>query len=325
MGLTSDYKTFKELIEATSVSNMSAWTEIFRVCQERIQLLFNQSHTDLDFTMKGSFLVLDPTQALTCLADLPGLNITTAKIRIQTLTKAQAFEGLSRDGLAYTAEVCVSYLKLPEPGGDPEIGLITQLELDNCREVFTQEWSERTLGDIIETYDNRSLEEQQAFKPTCKPKALRSIQICGSMAVIQYQCKIDALTESRLTKAFMERQKRHDTMMTWLFYCLLGLVGGYIYGQVRDLHKTLRGLHDPKSCIAVHNHSFNMRNCYEYGKSWPKTVVFAASKGYPVAGIWSVFAVVSIYITFHCWYVRILMATASVILLGPAGALVYLV
>lgn len=319
-------KTYGELIESASSTNKSStWTELFTACKERIEPIFNQRYADFDFSMEDSWLVLDSATALECLADIKGLNVTRAAIEVLVHTKAQPFEGLTRDGLEYTAAMLISYLPLPGCALDPEIDLITQLELDDCKELFVQRWSERTIKDIIETYDDRSPAEQLVFKPSCKAKALRHIQICDRMAVIWYQCKIMSTIESELVRVFMEKQKSHDTMITWLFYCLLGLVGGYLYGAVRHMHRTLRGLYTHGSVAAISNpRGFNIRNCYEYSQSWPSTIKDTILKGYPVAVIWFPIALASIYLTSGHMLIRILMTVTSTILFGLTGASIWL-
>ena len=301
--------------------------ELFAVCRECIELLFNQYYNDLVFSMNGSTLVLDPAVALESVSNIPSFNITKAAIEIPTLTRSVPFEGLTKDGVRYTAKSCMSYLQLghDDPESD-DIDLVTQLELDRCRELFVQEWSERTLEDIIETYPSRSPEEQRPFSLTCEPNVLKSVHIYNNIAVIQYQCKLDAHIEAGLVRRSIDKQVKRDCVVTWIFYCLLGLIGGYLYGKLRYSYRSFRGLHNPGSNAYLHNsNGVCIRNCYEYSKSWPSTAKNVITAGYPFAIMWFLFASLFIYVTIHNWYVQVLMTTISVVLFGPAGALVYLV
>lgn len=225
--------------------------------------ILNNKLSKTEFRVGSDCYVLDDTFSSKLQKNLGkhAAKISEAYVEIPYKRLRESFQGISMDAIDYIATAEIDY-QPRDASIKPDretIGLLSpdvrlaedckdsvRRTVNNYIRTFTEAWQHRTLGDYVETYNDRSQDEKDVLKWN-KPYRYLNICDCGGITILTERCTIDVDIERQLLGSFRTRTIKAETCIFWLFFCLFGLCLGSAYkflfkDAIRTMKINRRGL-----------------------------------------------------------------------------------
>ena len=198
--------------------------------------ILNNKLSKTEFTVGSDCYVLDDRFQSKLQKNLGkhAAKISEAYVEIPYKRLREAFKGISMDGIDYIATAEIDY-QPRDASVKPD-----RETVNNYIRTFTEAWQHRTLGDYVETYNDRSQDEKDVLKWN-KPHRYLNICDCGGITILTERCTIDVDIEKQLLESFRTKVIKAESCIFWLFFCLFGLCLGSAYRFLfKDAIRTMK-------------------------------------------------------------------------------------